>query len=243
MRVTGNQFPEPIDAYGGDDNRSMAADNSSAYNCRMVAGTSTFSDHAYGAAVDINPVAWFILKCTLEYPQRLAGQKRPLPEFALRSTEFMREFQKATMGGVGGRKDRQATFDIVPDADLSWHVRAWSHWVLERAKADLARRYPLIDGKPTVVYLWARTVPCKGCRATIPLRRASPSMPTSRSSRSIETFTAFSCAAVRPIVEASPVRAYRCSTSTGCTTRCRPCTGRSIRRSAAERRGGRVLVQ
>jgi hypothetical protein len=44
------------DAYGGDDNRSMAADNSSAYNCRTVAGTSTFSDHAYGAAVDINPV-------------------------------------------------------------------------------------------------------------------------------------------------------------------------------------------
>ena len=27
-----------IDAYGGDDDRSMAADNSSAYNCRMVAG-------------------------------------------------------------------------------------------------------------------------------------------------------------------------------------------------------------
>jgi hypothetical protein len=45
-----------VDAYGGDDNRSMAADNSSAYNCRTVAGTSTFSDHAYGAAVDINPV-------------------------------------------------------------------------------------------------------------------------------------------------------------------------------------------
>jgi poly-gamma-glutamate capsule biosynthesis protein CapA/YwtB (metallophosphatase superfamily) len=45
-----------IDAYGGADNRSMAADNSSAYNCRTVAGTSTFSDHAYGAAVDINPV-------------------------------------------------------------------------------------------------------------------------------------------------------------------------------------------
>jgi hypothetical protein len=45
-----------IDAYGGNDNRSMAADNSSAYNCRTVAGKSTFSDHAYGAAVDINPV-------------------------------------------------------------------------------------------------------------------------------------------------------------------------------------------
>jgi poly-gamma-glutamate synthesis protein (capsule biosynthesis protein) len=45
-----------VDAYGGDDERSMAADNSSAYNCRTVAGTSTFSNHAYGAAVDINPV-------------------------------------------------------------------------------------------------------------------------------------------------------------------------------------------
>ena len=29
-------------------------------------------------AMDINPVAWFILKCTLEYPQKLAGQTRPI---------------------------------------------------------------------------------------------------------------------------------------------------------------------
>ena len=45
-----------VDAYGGDDNHSMAANNSSAYNCRTVAGKRTFSNHAYGAAVDINPV-------------------------------------------------------------------------------------------------------------------------------------------------------------------------------------------
>ena len=45
-----------VDAYGGDDNRSMAADNTSAYNCRTVVGQSSFSAHAYGAAVDINPV-------------------------------------------------------------------------------------------------------------------------------------------------------------------------------------------
>ena len=36
-------------------------------------------------AVDINPVAWFILKCTLDYPRKLAGETRPLPEFALRA--------------------------------------------------------------------------------------------------------------------------------------------------------------
>src|SRR5215471_11275997 len=46
-------------------------------------------------AIDINPVAWFILKCTLEYPQKLAGQKRPLPDFALRGREFMEAFFKA----------------------------------------------------------------------------------------------------------------------------------------------------
>src|ERR1700683_774029 len=46
-------------------------------------------------AIDINPVAWFILKCTLEYPQKLAGQKRPLPDFVLRDRDFMESFLKA----------------------------------------------------------------------------------------------------------------------------------------------------
>jgi poly-gamma-glutamate synthesis protein (capsule biosynthesis protein) len=45
-----------VDAYGGDDDRSMAADNTSGYNCRTVAGTDRWSDHALGAAVDVNPV-------------------------------------------------------------------------------------------------------------------------------------------------------------------------------------------
>ncbi|SDU87238.1 poly-gamma-glutamate synthesis protein (capsule biosynthesis protein) [Microlunatus sagamiharensis] len=45
-----------VDDYGGDDDRSMAANNSSAYNCRTVAGSSGYSRHAYGAAVDVNPV-------------------------------------------------------------------------------------------------------------------------------------------------------------------------------------------
>jgi hypothetical protein len=46
---------------------------------------------------------------------------------------------------------------FLPDADLAWHVRAWGRWVLERAKADLAAHYPVIDGEPTVAYLVART--------------------------------------------------------------------------------------
>lgn len=45
-----------VDAYGADDHRSMAADNTSAFNCRVVAGTNRWSEHAYGHAIDLNPV-------------------------------------------------------------------------------------------------------------------------------------------------------------------------------------------
>ncbi len=33
----------------------MASDNTSAFNCRPVSGTTTFSEHSYGTAIDINP--------------------------------------------------------------------------------------------------------------------------------------------------------------------------------------------
>jgi hypothetical protein len=46
----------PIDAYDGSDRRSMEANNTSAFNCRFVAGTTRWSQHAYGKAVDINPI-------------------------------------------------------------------------------------------------------------------------------------------------------------------------------------------
>ncbi|WP_238017714.1 M15 family metallopeptidase [Dactylosporangium sp. AC04546] len=45
-----------IEAYGGSDDASMAADNTSAFNCRTVPGTSNLSNHAYGRAIDVNTV-------------------------------------------------------------------------------------------------------------------------------------------------------------------------------------------
>jgi D-alanyl-D-alanine carboxypeptidase len=45
-----------VDEYRADDDRSMAANNTSAFNCRPVAGTSRWSEHAYGRAIDVNPV-------------------------------------------------------------------------------------------------------------------------------------------------------------------------------------------
>ena len=59
---------ELVERYGSDDDRSMAADNTSAFNCRLVEGSTSWSAHAYGLAIDINP---------LENPYLRSGQVLP----------------------------------------------------------------------------------------------------------------------------------------------------------------------
>ncbi len=48
----------PEEAFRGSDPVSMVADNSSGFNCRYAvsSGQPTWSVHAYGEAIDINPV-------------------------------------------------------------------------------------------------------------------------------------------------------------------------------------------
>ncbi len=45
-----------VDAYRGSDYASMAANNTSAFNCRRVTGGTSWSEHSYGRAIDLNPV-------------------------------------------------------------------------------------------------------------------------------------------------------------------------------------------
>jgi adenine-specific DNA methylase len=114
-------------------------------------------------AIDVNPVAWFILKCTLEYPQSLSGHKRRLPAFALRDRDLMEAFFTAQ----GFRKLQIATFlkalelvernpappltglagyqieEAFLRADLAWHVRAWGRHIQAEARRDLAPLYPV----------------------------------------------------------------------------------------------------
>jgi hypothetical protein len=60
LRLFRARFPikrmELVDEYGADDDRSMAANNTSSFNCRPVTGGSGWSQHAYGWAIDINPI-------------------------------------------------------------------------------------------------------------------------------------------------------------------------------------------
>lgn len=108
-------------------------------------------------AIDISPVAWFILKCTLDYPQKIAGEHRSLPDFALENADFMDTYFKKETDLTRTKREKQMErvrkgtfefgrndlFDKEPGrADFSWHVRAWGHWVLEQAREDLAEFYP-----------------------------------------------------------------------------------------------------
>jgi len=45
----------PVSEFGGSDAASMAADNTSAFNCRKVKGTSAWSERSTGRAIDVNP--------------------------------------------------------------------------------------------------------------------------------------------------------------------------------------------
>ncbi len=47
---------ELIDVFGGDDDASMAANNTSGYNCRRASGSTRLSSHARGIAIDVNPL-------------------------------------------------------------------------------------------------------------------------------------------------------------------------------------------
>ena len=126
-------------------------------------------------SADLNPVAWFIQKCTLDYPQRFAGKKWPLPDFVREWPDFVEDFIAGKMKKRKGEQKphftdaKQIQLLALQDADLAWHVRAWGRWVLERARQDLAARYPMADGEPTVAYLWARTARDPQTTGRIPL--------------------------------------------------------------------------
>ena len=112
-------------------------------------------------AADINPVAWFLLRCALEYPQRLAGKTRPLPRFARSDREFMGAYWKSRgyrRGEIASRLDameaegtadsrgearRMFPLEEAVDGNLAWQVRAWSRRVLTGARKRLASRYPV----------------------------------------------------------------------------------------------------
>ena len=87
----------PVSAYRGSDDASMAADNTSAFNCRpVVAGAGGWSMHAYGLAVDVNPVENpYVLRGRVLPPagRRYVDRTRTRPGMAVAGGVLVRSFE------------------------------------------------------------------------------------------------------------------------------------------------------
>lgn len=97
---------ELVDLYGADDDASMAANNTSAFNCRAVTGGTSFSTHSWGRAIDINPVQNPYVRGTTVLPP--AGA----PYVSNRSA--------STPGLITGSSPIVALFDDLPDGGWLW---------------------------------------------------------------------------------------------------------------------------
>ena len=99
----------PVDAYGGSDFRSIEADNTSAFNCRFVDGTTRYSEHAYGRAIDVNPIEnpYVTRGGTTSHPSSRAYLRRTpfRPGMAAEGRALVRAFD-AIGWGWGGRWSR-----------------------------------------------------------------------------------------------------------------------------------------
>ena len=84
-----------VEAYGSDDGRSMAANNTSAYNCRRTTGGTGWSEHAYGRALDLNPVQNPYVRRTTVLPaagRAYVDRTRPRPGMVLAGDVVVRAF-------------------------------------------------------------------------------------------------------------------------------------------------------
>ncbi|HSC90753.1 MAG TPA: M15 family metallopeptidase, partial [Gaiellaceae bacterium] len=94
-----------VEVYRGNDDASMRADNTSAFNCRYVEGTRHWSEHAYGRAIDVNTVENPYVHGGLVEPpggRAFLDRSRRRPGMAVESGVLVRAFE-AVGWGWGGR--------------------------------------------------------------------------------------------------------------------------------------------
>lgn len=134
LRVSGGKPPRVLDPFAGGGSIPLEA---------LRLGCEVH-------AVEYNPVATLILKCTLEYPQK-----------------YGKPVRKKVKNGMG----LEAEIEVNP---LLEDVKKWGKWILKEAKKEIGKFYPSDeDGSIPVGYIWARTIPCQNpaCGAEIPLMR------------------------------------------------------------------------
>ncbi|HVW11963.1 MAG TPA: M15 family metallopeptidase [Bryobacteraceae bacterium] len=104
----------PVEDYQGSDDASMAANNTSAFNCRDVTGQpGKFSNHSWGRAIDINPLTNPYVKGDKVLPpagRQYLDRTKAFPGSILADSFIVKLFGEKgwTWGGSwGDRKDYQ----------------------------------------------------------------------------------------------------------------------------------------
>jgi hypothetical protein len=101
----------PIENYGGDDDASMAANNTSAFNCRDATGKpGVFSNHSWGRAIDINPLTNPYVKGDKVLPpggRKYLDRSKAFRGSILANSFIVKEFEKAGWTWGGSWPDRQ----------------------------------------------------------------------------------------------------------------------------------------
>jgi putative DNA methylase len=116
-------------------------------------------------ALELNPVAYLILLCTLVYPQKYGrvseSANRRIAEHATRNTQYASRLP-------GMEQIVEASGNPLAD-----DVRYWGQRVLEETRKEIGHFYEDPDGDTVVAYLWARTARCPNpaCGGQMPLVR------------------------------------------------------------------------
>jgi D-alanyl-D-alanine carboxypeptidase len=105
------QKMSPVEEYSGDDDASMAANNTSAFNCRDVTGQpGKFSNHSWGRAIDINPLTNPYIKGDKVLPpegRQYLDRTQAFPGSILADSFIVKRFAQAGWQWGGAWLDRK----------------------------------------------------------------------------------------------------------------------------------------
>lgn len=126
-----------IEWYEGSDEKSMADNNSSAFNFRKIVGQKTYSLHSYGLAVDINPVQnpYLVIKNGRKIISPKNGKgfvNRQPVRFGMIDEEVVKIFKSNGIFGWGG----------------NWEaLKDWQHFEIPRKYAEEIIKLNYKEGK------------------------------------------------------------------------------------------------
>lgn len=108
-----------VSDYGASDWQSIEHDNTSAFNCRSATGSKKWSKHAYGRAIDVNPIenpyisksGSIAHKSSVQYRKRVGGGFAPAQRAVLlphsRATQIFKRHGFSWGGDWSRIKDYQ----------------------------------------------------------------------------------------------------------------------------------------